>query len=387
LRLSASHRISEAAIRSAIFPLVRGLWKSTTIRGRELLLRGPCFLYGNHSNNLDPFLVNWDLPFGRCSSGVLTAEYMQGGPISAALKGIGLLSTRKRVPEPHLIRKIYGLLNDGRNVLIYPEGGRRWHGRPVRWIESTAKLFSRASVPVHPVVTHGSYVAWPRWADWPRPARIQVEVLDAVDFSSTESTDERVERLAKPISGDENLPLQAVRPTWAFRPADGIHRLLYRDPITGDNAGVYTPDGERIHNRAGTMRWRMLPDSRILDERTGDVLLTGDLYASIRDMPLQPGPMGHIVRNLVEYSEGPDLRTRRPCGQAYLSLFRDHVTIETGVGQESIDLSEILYQGVERNSKLQLTLANRILEFRFAADGSALQWEDAVFALRNGGSD
>ncbi len=345
-------------------------------------MNGPCFLYGNHSNNLDPFLVNWDLPFGRCSSGVLTAEYMEKGIASAAFRGIGLLSTRKRVPEPHLIRKIYRLLRDGRNVLIYPEGGRRWDGRPARWIKATAKLFSRAPVPVHPVITHGSYVAWPRWATWPRPARIQVEVLDAVDFSDAHTLDDRLALLAAPLTEDENLPPEAVRPRWAFRPADGIHRLLYRDPTSGEHGAIHTIDGERIRSRTSRLRWRMLPDSRILDEATGDVLLTGDLYETIRGMDLEVGPGGYIVRNLVTYLEGSTLKTLRKHGPAYLELYPDRIIVSTPERREVLDLERVLYEGVERNSKLQLTLSDRILEFRFGDDGSALQWEDSLYALR-----
>ena len=52
---------------------------------------------------------------------------------------IGLIPTRKHVPEPHLIRKIYKKVENKEAIVIYPEGGRRWDGRPLPWIESTAK--------------------------------------------------------------------------------------------------------------------------------------------------------------------------------------------------------------------------------------------------------
>ena len=58
---------------------------------------------------------------GEASSGVLTAEYMRGGPVAALLHGIGLLPTRKRVPEPHLIGRIMRLLeNPAARVLTAP---------------------------------------------------------------------------------------------------------------------------------------------------------------------------------------------------------------------------------------------------------------------------
>lgn len=128
---------------------------------------GPCFIYGNHSGNYDPFIYNAFTKLGQATTGVMTMEYLESGPIASLFKAVGIQGTRKRVPEPHLIRRIYAMLNAGRSVVIFPEGGRRWDGRPAPWIESTAKLFMRAGVPVYPVEIIGSYVAWPRWAPWP----------------------------------------------------------------------------------------------------------------------------------------------------------------------------------------------------------------------------
>jgi 1-acyl-sn-glycerol-3-phosphate acyltransferase len=381
-RPTPGHLLGELSIRSAIFPLVRGLWKTRVVAGLEYLNGEPCFLYGNHSNNLDPFLVNWDVPLGQCSSGVLTAEFMQKGFVPTVFRSIGLLSTRKRVPEPQLVGRILRLLRAGRNVLIYPEGGRRWDGRPAAWISSTAKLFSRAGVPVHPVITNGSYVAWPRWADWPRPARIEVTVLPAVDLSGISGTEEAVARLAAPIAQDENLPPPHLRPKWAFRPADGIERLLYRDPLTGEHGGLSTEDGHRISNAGRTMRWRMLPDSRILDEKSGEIHLTGDLYRRIRDLPLEPSAGGYILQNRVTMLEGAGLGGMLNKGRTAVSLSRTHLRLKTSRTEETIGLEDVLYAGVERNYKLQLTLQDRILEFHFTSGGSALQWEDALQHLR-----
>ncbi|MFT5143091.1 MAG: 1-acyl-sn-glycerol-3-phosphate acyltransferase [Rhodothermales bacterium] len=374
--------MGEISIRSAMFPLVRGLWKTRVVAGLHYLNGEPCFLYGNHSNNFDPFLVNWDVPLGHCSSGVLTAEFMQKGLIPAAFRSIGLLSTRKRVPEPHLVGRILRLLRAGRNVLIYPEGGRRWDGRPATWISSTAKLFSRTGVPVHPVITNGSYVAWPRWADWPRPARIEVTVLPAVDLSDISQTEEAVARLSAPIAQDENLPPPHLRPTWAFRPADGIERLLYRDPVTGEHGGLFTEDGHRISNAARTMRWRMLPDSRILDEESGEIHLTGDLYHRIRNLPLEPTSDGYLLHNHVTVLAGAGLGAMLDLGRGAVSLSRTHLRLKTLRMEETIGLEDVLYAGVERNYKLQITLRDRILELHFTSGGSALQWEDAFQILR-----
>lgn len=382
MKPGARHIASEIALRSAIFPLVRGLWQTRVISGREHLEAGSCFLYGNHSNNFDPFLVNWPLPLGKASSGVLTAEYMQRGLIATVFRNIGLLSTRKRVPEPHLVGRILRLLRDGRNVLIYPEGGRRWDGRPARWIQSTAKLFARAKHPVHPVLTHGSYVAWPRWADWPRPARIEVEVLPAVDLSDVTNTEDAVRRLAAPLDIDENLPPEHVLPRRAFRPADGIHRLLYRDPRTGNPDTLFTTDGHRIQSRDGGLDWQMLADSRILDRSSGDILLTGDLYRDARNRIADSS--GNVVTSsMVMMRHGAGLGTLSAPSLTRASLYRDHIVLTDRTQTTQLDLDEVLFVGVERNYKLQLTGRDTLVELAFHGTGSALHWEDALFALKS----
>jgi 1-acyl-sn-glycerol-3-phosphate acyltransferase len=385
LKPGPRHIASEIILRSAIVPIVRGLWRTRVVSGLEYLESGSCFLYGNHSNNFDPFLVNWPLPLGKASSGVLTAEYMQAGLTAAVFRNMGLLSTRKRVPEPHLVGRILRLLRDGRNVLIYPEGGRRWDGRPARWIPSTAKLFARAGYPVHPVLTHGSYVAWPRWADWPRPARIAVEILPAVDLTEVADTEEAVRRLAEPMDIDENIPPEHVLPRRAFRPADGIHRLIYRDPRTGTPDALFTTDGHRIHSRDGGLDWLMMPDSRIMDRSTGELLLTGDLYGQARSR-ISYAAGGLVTSSMVMMRRGSGLGSLSARALTRASLHKDHIMLTGPVNTTYLDLSDVLFVGIERNYKLQLTGRDWLVELAFHDGGSALHWEDALFTLKAEGA-
>ncbi|HMB89506.1 MAG TPA: 1-acyl-sn-glycerol-3-phosphate acyltransferase, partial [Rhodothermales bacterium] len=116
---------SEWILRHTIIPFIKALWRPTLV-DNGCFPEGPCFIYGNHSNNLDPFILNVFTRNGDPTSGVMTQEYLKKGAIGWLMRGIGLLGTRKQVPEPHLIKKIYQRLDAGRAVVIYPEGGRRW---------------------------------------------------------------------------------------------------------------------------------------------------------------------------------------------------------------------------------------------------------------------
>ena len=143
---------AEVAIRLGLQPFCRVFWRPELMSGKKAAnFEKPCFVYGNHSHNYDPFILNIFTPWMDATAGVLTQEYFRNKIMNAGLLGIDLYPTKKHVPEPHLIRNIYKQIQLKRSFLIYPEGGRRWAGQPIPWIESTAKIFAKSKVPIYPL--------------------------------------------------------------------------------------------------------------------------------------------------------------------------------------------------------------------------------------------
>lgn len=377
------HILSESLLRLTVGVFVSARWRPVLLNPEAFPASGPCFFYGNHSNMLDAFMINKFTRWGHATAGLMTQERLRKGLTARCLKGLGLLPTRKRVPEPHLIRNLYRLLDAGRQVIIYPEGGQRWDGRPMPWIEATAKLFVRCGVPVYPILVHGSYLGWPRWASYPRPARIQVEVLPPLRFERRTPIEEALPRLQAPIAthDDTDAP-ETTRPKRAYRPAAGIHRLLYRDPDTGANGGLFTPDGTCVVNRAGTLRLTMLPDSHLLDEQTGQCHATGDLYAQIRNLPLEKDRDGALIRNRVALHTEVAFPDLVPHGMVDAVLYDDAIRLSGTPPTLTLGLDTIRYADIERNYKLQLTLDDRMVQLSFVEDGSALHWLDTLQRLK-----
>ncbi|GMQ80694.1 MAG: hypothetical protein BMS9Abin05_0122 [Rhodothermia bacterium] len=324
-------------------------------------------------------MINAFTAWGQGTAGVMTMEYMKDHPLARFFASVGILGTHKHVPEPQLIRRIYRLLDERRSIVIYPEGGRRWDGRPAPWIEATAKLFIRSGVPVYPIITHGSYVGWPRWARYPRPAHIELEILPALSFDKKAPFEESLSILKAPISSDENLVEEPLRPKSAFQPARGLEKLLYRDPESGLSGGVRAVEGNRIVSDSAVFDGRVLPDSRIRLDSTGEIVLTGDLYSRIRALPYD------------DRTDEPRIQVRsqikgviddRPFVErsANFSLFASHLFIE-GSEKYHIDLENVRYVSTERNDKLALTLSNGSLSARFLHGGSVLQWFDELHRI------
>ena len=370
---------SEMAFRSTIIPFSRAFW-DVELLGGGALPPGPCFFYGNHSNNYDPFILNAFTELGGCTAGVMTLEYLRSGPLASLFKASGIVGTQKRVPEPHLIRKIWNMANEGRRIVIFPEGGRRWDGRPAPWIESTAKLFMKLGIPVYPIRIHGSYVGWPRWATYPRPAHIKLEVCPAIDFSGSTSLQQGISVLKAPISMDENVVEEPIKPGWAFKPAHGITKLLYRDMDTGSFGG-YIETGTHVIQQSTSRTWKVLPDSTLLDEQSGQVTLTGDWYASIKRLPM-PLDRDHILRNRARYRfEDHDGNTKAH-DHVVAELARDHITLFSGetTKGESVPFEDILYTGLEKSSIIWIMTRRGTFRIELS-EGSVLAWQDVLNTL------
>ena len=324
-------------------------------------------------------MINAFTAWGQSTAGVMTMEYMKDHPLAPFFASVGILGTHKHVPEPQLIRRIYRLLDKRRSVVIYPEGGRRWDGRPAPWIEATAKLFVRSGVPVYPIMTHGSYVGWPRWARYPRPAHIELEILPPLSFDKKAPLEESLSILQAPISGDENLVDEAIRPKSAVRPASGLEKLLYRDPESGMSGGIRTVGDNRVVSDSGLFDGQVLPDSRIRLDSSGEIVLTGDLYSRIRALPYDDSagePRIRVVANIRGIIDDQPFVERRTA----FSLFASHLCIE-GSEMVHIDLEKIRYASTERNDKLALTLSNGSLTAHFPYGGSVLQWFDELHRI------
>ncbi len=314
----------------------------------------------------------------------MTREFFRSRPLGKLFRSVGILAASKRLVEPFLVRRVLELLQSKRMVVIFPEAGARWDGKPLPWMSSTVKLFVRAGVPIHPIRIHGSYAAFPRWADYPRPSRVAIQALPPITFDRDTDVVEAQALLQSLTNFDENTMRPDCRPTRAFRPAAGIHRLLYRDPWN-DSGPLFSADGQTVKSPAGNRSFKMLPDSRLIDARDASIVSAADLYAQIRAMPLPRTPTGGILDDYVKVYTETTFPVLVDIGQQRVQLFNDRIALGSGSRAQTISLEDIVYCDIERNFKLQLYLRNNtehMMQFSFVGSGSALQWKDTLSILR-----
>jgi 1-acyl-sn-glycerol-3-phosphate acyltransferase len=371
-----------AFMRKTIIPTTKYLFNPRITNPENMPLTGPCFIYGNHSNYFDPFVINVGMT-QEPTAGVMTRDQFYKMLPRIFMDSIGIVPTSKYVPEPGIVRSVLKMIDQRRMIVIFPEGGRRWDGRAKPLIETTLKLFWKMKIPVHPVQLHGSYLCWPRWADKYRKGSMELRFLDPIlasDFKDYETFSNHCRDL---IDFDEYNPPPEAFPVSCSKPASGIQRLLYRCPDTGVNHAVYSPDGEHVYSRSSTMSYRMDVASRLIDS-SGEKHSIVDLFDKINEIPME-----YIKDDLILEKTGSQLykideeHQLVDLDMALVELRSDRLEISNGSTKHRFTLEDIRALSIEQNHKLTVTTADTT--FQMNLEGKcALQWQIYINRLKAG---
>jgi 1-acyl-sn-glycerol-3-phosphate acyltransferase len=173
-----------SAARAAILalgfnPLIRSQI-SVAIEGRDRLddIGEPVVFVSNHSSHLDTPLILCSLPphLRRNTAVVAAADYFfdswwRGLATALAFNAVPIERrgrTKNTIP--------FELIEDGWNLLLYPEGTRSPDGWVHPFRAGAALLCARTGRPAVPIAIRGAYRAMPRGRSWPVRGRPRVSV-------------------------------------------------------------------------------------------------------------------------------------------------------------------------------------------------------------------
>lgn len=188
-RTPAVNALREGVQRCGLGPLLRSE-VSPTVNGLDVLTRldaaegdragggGPVVFVANHTSHLDTPLILCSLPsaWRRRTAVAAAADYFFDTWWRAAGSAVVFNTFPIERRSGTISSTPADLLEDGWNVVVFPEGTRSPDGwaRPFRL--GAAYLAVQAGVPVVPVAIRGSYAAMPRGRGWPLPGRPPVTV-------------------------------------------------------------------------------------------------------------------------------------------------------------------------------------------------------------------
>ena len=141
-------------------------------------LRGPALIVANHSSHLDTPLLLCTLPdaMRRKTAVAAAADYFFDTWWRATASAIVFNTFPIERRSGKLSATPGDLLEDGWNVVVFPEGTRSPDGWMERFRMGAAYLAVEHGVPVIPVGIKGSFAAMPRGRGWPVPGRPTVAV-------------------------------------------------------------------------------------------------------------------------------------------------------------------------------------------------------------------
>jgi 1-acyl-sn-glycerol-3-phosphate acyltransferase len=150
--------------------------------GRDKLsrLRGPVILVANHRSHMDTPVILAALPrrFRKKTVVAAAADYFYGNKVLGALVSLVFNTVPMDRCGGGLDRRAAGhldrLLDEGWNLLVFPEGTRSRNGAPGRLRRGAAVLARRHHLPIVPIRVTGTRDAMPPGRFWPSRLRGQV---------------------------------------------------------------------------------------------------------------------------------------------------------------------------------------------------------------------
>jgi 1-acyl-sn-glycerol-3-phosphate acyltransferase len=194
--------------------------------GRERVPRdGALLIVANHQSYLDPPVIG-------CAIRSRHLDYIaRAGLFESRVVG-GLITTFNSIPikeeggDAGAIKEVLRRLDEGRAVLIFPEGTRSPDGAMREFKRGVALLVKRSRCPVLPVAVEGAFDAWPRDRKRPRVfgQRVAVCIGEPIEHEALMAggAEEGLRRLEREIDAMRlDLRKQLRRETEGQTPAPG----------------------------------------------------------------------------------------------------------------------------------------------------------------------
>lgn len=138
----------------------------------------------NHQSYLDPMIAASPL---LCEVDFTPrANLFKNRLFAAFLRSLNSFPIERDQADIGAIKGIIKRLQQGRTVLLFPEGTRTADGRITAFKPGLDLIARRAGVATVPVVIEGGFEIWPRHRPWPGPGRLSVMYGQPITVAETE---------------------------------------------------------------------------------------------------------------------------------------------------------------------------------------------------------
>jgi len=176
-----------AILKPIALALMRLFFRLEVVSPGMVPATGPVLLVSNHLSVLDPPLVGASAP--RPLHFMAKEELFRIPLLGSLIRALNARPVRRDGSDTRALKAALALLQEGRALLVFPEGTRGVEGDPLREGKAGVGMLAVLSgAPVVPVYVSGSGAALPRGASLPRPRKVRVTFGPALTFKKERKT-------------------------------------------------------------------------------------------------------------------------------------------------------------------------------------------------------
>jgi 1-acyl-sn-glycerol-3-phosphate acyltransferase len=156
-------------------------WFGLRVRGVEHVPpSGPALIVSNHQSILDPPLIGGAVR--RQIYFLAKAELFRIPVFGPLIRALHARPVRREGADSRALRTAAQLLEEGKALLIFPEGTRSLDGSLGEGKAGVGMLAVTSGAPVVPAYVSGTLEALPKGAAWPRRSQVSVSFGPALHF-------------------------------------------------------------------------------------------------------------------------------------------------------------------------------------------------------------
>ncbi len=163
--------------------LLMRAWFGLRVRGAEHIpSSGPALIVSNHQSILDPPVIGGAAR--RQIYFLAKAELFRIPLVGWLFRALHARPVRREGSDPRALRTAALLLEEGKALLVFPEGTRSLDGRLGKGKPGVGMLAVTSGAPVVPAYVSGTLEALPKGAAWPRRSQVSVSFGPALHFKA-----------------------------------------------------------------------------------------------------------------------------------------------------------------------------------------------------------
>ena len=192
---------------------------------------GPVIFIGNHVTFEDSILAYL---YTKRPISFLAAKINFDNPFKNVLfKLFNIVPFTKGQMDIKALKQLKKLVDQGRSVGLYPEGGRTWDGSNIYIIESISNLIKLLKIPVYYVGLNGVYMVKPRWAKKYRKGKTKVEIKKVLTKEQVKklNSNEILDVVKETLTYDEYEKQRTNKIEYKGRDlAESLEKVIYKCP-------------------------------------------------------------------------------------------------------------------------------------------------------------